>query len=211
VTAWFVAVVKPLRIAFVFIALDASSLAAQTDTADLPVLLRPNDVLRITVWRQAELSGEFRVGEDGSIRHPILRDVSVLGASMSEVEARVRAVLERFETNPQFVIEPLVGVFVGGDVRVPDLYYLPPETTVSQAVAQAGGPVSGRELEEAVLFRDGERIELDLREVPTGLGARVRSGDQVTIEWSPPFFSTYVSPALSVISVVTTLVFAFTR
>jgi hypothetical protein len=32
--------------------------------------LRPGDVVRIDVWQKPELSGEFRVGIDGSLVHP---------------------------------------------------------------------------------------------------------------------------------------------
>src|SRR5438105_2451010 len=75
---------------------------ALPDTAG--VTLSAGDVLRITVWRQPEMSGEFVVGADGSILHPLYRTIRVANLPLSTVEDRVRTFLARFESNPEFVL-----------------------------------------------------------------------------------------------------------
>jgi polysaccharide biosynthesis/export protein len=100
----------------------------------------PGDVVRISVWRQPELSGEFYIMSDGTIVHPLYRGVKVTGIPFTDVEARIRAILAEYEATPQFVIEPLLRIAVGGEVGTPNLYTVPPETTIAQAVALAGGP-----------------------------------------------------------------------
>src|SRR3954468_7477285 len=99
------------------------------------VALNPGDVVRITVWRKPELSGDFVVAVDGTLSHPLYRDVRVIGVPMAAVEIRAREFLTNLEANPQFVVEPLIRVAVGGEVRLPNLYTLRPEPSLAQAVA----------------------------------------------------------------------------
>ena len=118
-------------------AVRGQSSAAATATS--ATTLNPGDVVRITVWRKPELSGDFVVARDGTLSHPLLREVHVTGIPVELVDARIREFLTTLEANPQFVIEPLLRVAVSGEVRTPNLYNLRPETSISQAVAVAGG------------------------------------------------------------------------
>src|SRR5205085_2341857 len=84
----------------------------------VPVLLAPGDIVRIAVWRNAELSGEFVIGPDGSITHPLYREVKAAGVPVAEVERRVAVFLARYgEANPAFTVTALIRIFVGGEVR----------------------------------------------------------------------------------------------
>jgi protein involved in polysaccharide export with SLBB domain len=47
--------------------------------------LNPGDVVRITVWRKPELSGDFIIAGDGSVSHPLYRDVRVTGMPLAAV------------------------------------------------------------------------------------------------------------------------------
>jgi len=60
-----------------------SSVSGQRTTRALsdPVL-RPGDVLRITVWRHPEMSGEFVVAPDSTLVHPLYQVVKVAGAPL---------------------------------------------------------------------------------------------------------------------------------
>src|SRR5690606_29389866 len=97
------------------------------------------DMVKVTVWRNAEMSGDFMVGVNGALRHPLYQEVPIAGVPLHEVEQRLAKFLTKYEQNPQIVVEPLFQVTVGGQVRTPNLYPLPRTTTISQAVALAGG------------------------------------------------------------------------
>src|SRR3954466_5813816 len=148
------------------------------------VTLAPGDSVRIVVWRKPEMSGDFIVGPDGSITHPLYRTVRVGGIPFGTAEINVRNFLARFEQDPQFVVEPLVRVAVSGEVGRPQVFALRPETSIADAVAQAGGPNQfGRRDRVRVLRRDanGQQRELTVNILdPEGAAARVRvhSGDQ---------------------------------
>src|SRR6266853_2012781 len=83
-------------------------LAAQSNQDGLT--LSVGDSLRISVWRSPELSGDFVIGPDGTITHPLYRTVKVAGLPMSTIEANLGRFLSTYQSNPQFVIEPLVRV-----------------------------------------------------------------------------------------------------
>ena len=104
--------------------------------------LKPGDVLRVTVWRRPEFTGEFLVGPNGVLEHPLYQNVPVSNLPPDSVRANVQAFLSRYETTPQFYVEPLFRILVGGQVHAPGLINVPQSTTIPQAVALAGGPAS---------------------------------------------------------------------
>ncbi|HYH82829.1 MAG TPA: polysaccharide biosynthesis/export family protein [Longimicrobium sp.] len=152
--------------------------AAQIDSA----MLRPGDAVRIQVFRQPEFSGEFPIGPEGTIQHPLLADVSVVGVTRSVVRERLRAALSRYERDPSFVFAYLYRIAVGGEVRLPNLYTLAPETTLGQAVAAAGGVTEFGRLDRVHLLRDGQELVINLQR-PDGAtaGMKVHSGDEIRV------------------------------
>lgn len=163
------------------------------------ITLRPGDAVRITVWRKPEMSGEFAVAGDGSLTHPLYRALRVTGIPLVSAEGRVRTFLQQFETNPEFVIEPLLHVAVGGEVVRPNLYTLRPETSVSDAVALAGGPTDRGRRDRVRLLRDGSEVVLDLTRPQPGLATTpIRSGDQILVDRKRALFREVLGPIITV-------------
>jgi protein involved in polysaccharide export with SLBB domain len=161
------------------------------------------DGVRITVWRNAELSGQFAVAEDGTIIHPLYRTIRVAGSPVPQVEEDVRRLLQRFETAPEFVVEPLFRVAIGGEVRSPNVYTLPPYTTVAQAVTQAGGVTPVGRVERVRLLRDGQTLYVDLSRPHSELeNLRIRSGDQIIVDRQRRVWRDTVQPVLSTVGSV---------
>jgi polysaccharide export outer membrane protein len=187
-------------------ALMPEVIAAQTPAPRPdPVTLSSGDSVRITVWRKPEFSGDFIVGPDGSITHPLYRTVRVGGVPFTTAESNLRTFLARFEQDPQFVVEPLVRVAVSGEVGRPQVFAVRPETSIADAVAQAGGPNQfGKQDRVRVLRREpgGGQRELYVNLLdPEGGSAtvRVHSGDQIVVERKRSFFREVFLPGLSVI------------
>jgi polysaccharide export outer membrane protein len=209
-----------LHLSALFLMLGAPALGAQSVTAqsagapslgvhrvDSATSLSPGDLIRIIVWRKPEFSGDFAVGADGTIIHPLYREVVVAGVPLDLVEERVRIFLSRYETNPAFVISPLLRVFVGGEVRQPSIYSLPPGTTIAQAVALAGGPTDRGKLDEVLIVRHQEREVVDLTRADTHAASiQTLSGDQLFVGRRLSFFNDVLAPASSVFAAVATVV-----
>jgi polysaccharide biosynthesis/export protein len=195
-----------LIVGFLGAVLPATVLAQGPDTkVSEQVSLAPGDSVRVVVWRKPEMSGDFIIAPDGSITHPLYRTVRVGGIPFATAEANLRAFLSRFEQDPQFVMEPLVRVAVSGEVGRPQVFAVRPETSIAEAVAQAGGPTAqGKRDQVRVLRRDssGRQREFHVNLLdPAGnsSGERVHSGDQIVIERRKSFLRDIFLPALSVV------------
>ena len=158
-----------------------TSAAAQARGLRDPVL-RPGDMLRITVWRHPEMSGDFAVAPDSTLVHPLYRMVKVAGAPLATVRERLRGLLAKYEQDVQLVIEPLFPVTVAGEVRVPNLYRLPQGTTFAQAIAQAGGLTELGRLDKVRVIRRDSEMVIDLARGYSRYEALpIASGDQVLV------------------------------
>lgn len=193
------------------LALCAAPAAVPAAAQDTTTAVRPADVIRLNVWRQAEFTGEFPIGQDGTILHPLLAEVRVVGRTREQVRAQLVEVLRRYENDPQFVFDYLYRVGVTGEVRLPNLYTLPPETTVAQAVAAAGGVAEFGRLERVRLMRGGRAVLLDLRDPsPEVSEMRIRSGDEIRVTRRGASWRDYVGLGASLIAAVASVVGAIT-
>lgn len=174
--------------------------------------LNPGDQVRIMVWRNTELSGDFTVAANGTLMHPLYREVQVTGIPISTVEDRLRTFLARFTTNPQFVISPLVKVVVSGEVRAPNVLSVPPETTVAQAIVLAGGPTPNAQLGHVRLLRDRQEIIVDLRRADSQAASlQIRSGDQIVIPTTRNILRDFIGPVTSTVGAVAAITSIFWR
>lgn len=174
------------------------AVSAQRPNIDTTLTLMPGDMLRITVWRQAELSGEFLIAEDGTITHPLYREVRVTGLSLPTVEERIRTFLSRYENNPAFVMTPLLRVVVTGEIRAPQVYTVPPGTSVAQTVGLAGGPTDRGRLDKVRVLRGSQVLTLDLTKPEEG-ARTIRSGDQIVVGRRRNILQDIVGPSSAVI------------
>lgn len=179
--------------------------------ADRALVLRPNDAIRVTVWQHPELTGEFTLAEDGTVRHPLYRTVRATDVPIPELERRLRQFLQRYATEPEFLVEPLVQVTIGGDVRLPNLYRLPAGTTLSQAVALAGGAGDAAHGYRLVLVRDGRRLDVNVAKDAAAAEWTVRSGDQLLIPARRNILQAYLGPFASLTAAMASAVLVFRR
>jgi polysaccharide export outer membrane protein len=166
--------------------------------------------VRITVWRRPEFSGDYVVAPDSTITHPLMREVKVAAVPFPTVEERVRLFLTRFDANPAFVISPLLRVFVGGEVRQPNVYNVPPGSSVAQLIALAGGPTDRGQLESVMLTRRQQRATFDLTQPQSAAATlEVRSGDQIVVDRRTNVLTDVVVPAGTLIGAAAAIVNLF--
>jgi polysaccharide export outer membrane protein len=195
-----------------FASLAWSWAAAQDSTrSTAQSVLTAGDSVRIVVWRKPEFSGDYVVAPDGTITHPLFKAVRVAGVPYATAEANLRRFLTQFEENPEFVMEPLVRVAVSGQVALPRIYALRPETTIGEAVARAGGArETGATNKTRVLRTDASgrqhQFVVDLQNPETGAGTlQVRSGDQIIVPERRRFLRDVLLPILGVVGSIASL------
>ena len=111
--------------------------------ADSSYKIGPQDVLRIDVWKEAEISRAVPVRPDGKISLPLLNDVQASGLTAMELANNITEGLKKFINNPQVTVSVTEinsrRVYVTGEVSKPGAYPLLPNMTALQAVTSAGG------------------------------------------------------------------------
>jgi polysaccharide export outer membrane protein len=168
-------------------------------------LVGAQDVLTITSYDQADLSGKFTIEADGTFTYPLIGRFKAGGLTLRAVEEGLKTRLkdEGFFKNPQITVAVELyksqKVFIVGEVRVPGTYTLSGNMNLVEALARAGSTLptaSG----EAVIVHAGQDaagpviptkdpddpnlVRVNLRELENGAfsqNAQLRDGDTIFV------------------------------
>lgn len=127
--------------AWTFTSLLLLSTAASPAWADEPYKIASGDVLQITVYGDAGLSGTFPVSVDGTIGYPILGNIPVADHNISEVTNTIsQALLQHIPgLSVSVAVKEYAPVFVIGDVQKPGKYEYRPGMIALELFALSGG------------------------------------------------------------------------
>jgi len=104
----------------------------------------PQDVLTITSYDQADLSGKFTLEADGTFTFPLIGRVKAGGLTLRALEdaLKKRMIDEGFFKNPQITVSVETyksqKIYVVGEVRAPGAYPLSGDMNLVEAIARAG-------------------------------------------------------------------------
>jgi protein involved in polysaccharide export with SLBB domain len=107
-----------------------------------PYKLGAADKIRVTIFNEPSLSGEFLVNADGSLALPLIGNVQAAGLSAPEVQAALEArYAEGLLNTPRVGVEVLTyrPFYIYGQVVKPGEYPYSQNLTVLKAVALAQG------------------------------------------------------------------------
>ena len=110
---------------------------------DATYKIGPQDVLRIDVWKEPDISRVVPVRPDGKVTLPLLNDVQAAGLTPGQLAAAIATGLKKFITSPQVTVGVTEinsrRIFVTGEVARAGAYPLLPNMTVLQALSSCGG------------------------------------------------------------------------
>lgn len=183
--------------------------AGRAQSAADQVVLHPGDLLRVSIWREGDLSGDFQVDESGSVTLPMLGVRRVADVPMSQLrEGLMREYLQQLR-NPSITIVPLRRVNILGEVSRPGLYPVDPTVTLLGALALAGGANPEGDLERITLTRAGTNVRQRLSMSESLDQLDVRSGDQIVVQrrsWGSRNSATVIASVVSLVTAITTTV-----
>ena len=106
-------------------------------------LLGPEDIVKVSVWKDEQLTQEVVVRPDGMISFPLVGDVSVAGRTVEEVRLELVKRLGKFIPNPHVSVLAVklhsYKIYLTGRVHKPGEYLVGHYTDVLQALSLAGG------------------------------------------------------------------------
>ena len=126
-------------------------IAARVPVAAQDYVVGSQDVLTITVFGEAELSGKYTVEQDGTFTFPQIGRVKAGGMTLRGIETELKTKLaDGYLKNPQVAVAienyRSQRILIMGEVRTPGEYQLTGEMTLLAALARAGSttPTAGR-------------------------------------------------------------------
>src|SRR5437867_3961375 len=135
-----------VAVALALVTLGATLFAQSAPSASAvnDYIVGPQDVLTITSYDQADLSGKFAVEADGTFTYPLIGRFKAGGLTLRATEEGLKAKLknEGYFNNPQITVAveqyKSQKVFVVGEVRTPGTYSITGDMKLIEALARAG-------------------------------------------------------------------------
>ena len=145
--------------------------------------LGSGDIVKITVFNQEDLSGEYTVNGTGNISLPLINLINAKDLTVKQVE---QAICDKLK--PDYLLNPRVSVqvlnyrpfYIMGEVKEPKSYPYVDGMTYRNAVAIAGG-FTYRAKEDHVLVIRCNNNEAK-HEVLLNIDERVQPGDVIHVE-----------------------------
>lgn len=146
--------------------------------------LGAGDRVKVTVFDEPSLSGEFDVGLDDELVMPLVSAIEVGGMSTDQLAGVISAKL----IEGGYVLDPIVSVeilshrpfYILGEVKQPGEYPVVGMLTLDQAIAKAGGYTprasKGYVILKRISWDGGRRIQVD-----AGSTLKIAPGDTISV------------------------------
>lgn len=142
---------------------------------------RPGDIIRLRIWQEETMSGDFTVDQDGAVVLPRLGRVQVSQEAPPQLRDRLVREYQRYLTHTSIEVTLLRRVQVLGAVRNPGLHPVDATMTVSDVLALAGGATPEGDPDRIELIRGGDRIVARLSTNTRIAESAIQSGDQIFV------------------------------
>jgi polysaccharide export outer membrane protein len=191
------------RLLAAFVLCSASLMAMMSPAfAEQEYLLAPGDILKITVFKNPDLSVDVRVSEAGVISYPLIGSVPVNGLTLPAAERKIAQMLKDggFVVNPQIniLLTQAFGnlVSVIGDVNTAGRYSLDAAGGHLSGMLAAAGGVAGTGGDFVVVngMRNGKPFRREVDIVKMSLGGNpaedieLVGGDTLFVNRAPMFY-----------------------
>lgn len=164
---------------------SASAIASQ-------FVLGTADVIKINVWKNADLSQTVTIGPDGFVSLPLIGDVQVAGMTANQLAQDLKSRLSSYVVNAQVTVSIVDirsrQVYVTGQVGKPGGYPLVVPISALQLIAQAGGLTPFANRKDIVILRGSgghvERLKFNYNNAVRGdpkQNINLHAGDTVIV------------------------------
>ena len=157
---------------------EQQSLAAAATAAPK---LQPGDKIRINVYGEDKLSGDYEVDQSGQISLPLAGTLEAVGLTQAELEqALAKKFRSEYLRNPKVTvtIATLRPFYMMGEVTKPGEYPYKSGLNVLTALAVAGGPTYRASRNTVQIQRRGEAT---MRDYPISASVPVLPGDVIRV------------------------------
>lgn len=146
--------------------------------------LRPADKVRVTVYNEPTLSGEFTIAASGTVALPLLGEVQAQGLTAAQLDAAIeKGLADGYLRSPNVAVEVLTfrPFYVLGEVNRAGEFPYTGQITVLQAIATAQGFTYRANRSYVFIKRAGQDNEERVKLTPSlqlGPGDTIRVGER---------------------------------
>ena len=157
---------------------------AQTSDSKLGI----GDTVHITVFQQADLTSDARIGERGTVAMPLIGEVKIAGLSQADAAKLIASDLKKgkFLINPQVTVALTTlrsrQVSVLGQIAHPGRFPLDDSARLTDVIAAAGG-IGPTGADTVTVIRNGEPQKVELTK-----NFALQNGDTVLVDRAPVFY-----------------------
>ncbi len=144
--------------------------------------LQPGDVIRLKVWREPDLTGDFVINESGDAVLPRIGALHVVSMSPDSLKTHVINTYTQYLRDPSIEVTFLRRITVLGSVNKPGLYDADETMMLTDVLALAGGVSPDGKRDKVELFRNGQLIVPKLRNDVRLVDSPIQSGDKLYVE-----------------------------
>lgn len=153
-----------------------AAVSAPAPAVDAGYKIGAQDVLKVDVWKEPDITRQVMVRPDGKISLPLLDDVQAAGLTPQALSGVIREGLKKYITDPQVTVTVTEinsrRIYVTGEVMRAGAYPLLPNMTVLQALSSCGGFTQFANTKKIYVLRvDGGkqvRIPINYKELVSG-------------------------------------------
>lgn len=149
--------------------------------SDGPYILGPGDRLRVKVYNDVDMTGEYEVNSGGFVSLPLVGEVRASGATTSQLERTIAARMRgKISQDPKVNVEIVAYApfYIYGEVKKAGEYPFRPGLTVADAVAMASGLTYRANESKIYVRRAGTTAE---QIVTLDVPVRVFPGDNIRV------------------------------
>src|SRR5437899_10765276 len=144
---------------------DARVTAASRAGEEATYKIGPQELLRIDVWKEDQLTRTVPVRPDGKVTLPLLNDVQAAGLTPMQLAGVISEGLKKYVNNPRVTVTITEinsrRIYVTGEVARAGAFPLLPNMTVLQALSSSGGFSQFARLKNIYVLRveDGKQVK----------------------------------------------------
>jgi polysaccharide export outer membrane protein len=188
-------------------ALCIALMARAEDVQDSTYVLRPNDIIRLDVYEEPDLSGAVRILKTGHASFPLIGSLEISGLSVSAASAKIRDLYAKdYLVDPKLTltvqeyatdfISVIGAVRNAGQIPIPVSGHI----DLAAAMATAGGLSETADANSILLVRaSGANATYRMSSIVNGADGRVKleAGDRIIVNQSA-----YVGKSLTILGQV---------
>lgn len=158
--------------------------------------ISPQDIISVAVVNEVDLTGDFEVSKDGTIKYPYLEYIPVAGKTVKEIETLLTNLLkDGWLVDPQVIVRVRLYsqklVYVMGQVNRPgqQSFSGQNEMTLYRAISMAGGFTRIAQMGKVILMTTDERnnekrLEVDVKDIIAGKAPDppIKANDRIYVD-----------------------------